>query len=55
MSLQSCYFLPDLEERLEVEKEGNEVIHILTKRGQKLGKLLSDISDFIVRELKWER
>ena len=40
---------------IEIEKEGNEIIHILTKRGQKLGTLLNSISDFIVKDLKWER
>ena len=40
---------------IEIEKEGNEIFHILTKRGQKLGKLLSSVSDFIVKDLKWTR
>ncbi|MDF1538371.1 MAG: hypothetical protein P1Q69_05670 [Candidatus Thorarchaeota archaeon] len=40
---------------IEIEKEGNEIIHILTRKGEKLGKLLSSVSDFIVRDLKWER
>ncbi len=40
---------------IEIEKEGKEIIHILTKRGQKLGSLLNSISDFIVKDLKWER
>jgi predicted transcriptional regulator len=40
---------------IEIEKEGKEIIHILTKRGQKLGTLLNSISDFIVKDLKWER
>ena len=40
---------------IEIEKEGREIIHILTKRGQKLGKLLNSISDFIVKDLKWKR
>jgi hypothetical protein len=40
---------------IEVQKEGNEIIHILTNRGQKLGRLLNSISDFIVKDLKWER
>ena len=42
-------------ELIEVEKEGKEIIHILTKKGAKLGKLLSSISDFIVKDLKWKR
>jgi len=40
---------------IEIEKEGKEIIHILTKRGQKLGSLLNSISDFIVKDLRWER
>ena len=40
---------------IEIEKEGNEIIHILTAKGKKLGKLLSSISDFIVKDLKWKR
>ena len=40
---------------VEIEKQGNEIIHILTRRGQKLGKLLHSISDFIVKDLKWKR
>ena len=40
---------------IEIEKEGREIIHILTKRGQKLGKLLNSISDFILKDLKWKR
>ena len=42
-------------ELITIEKEGNEIIHILTKKGQKLGRLLSSISDFIVKDLKWKR
>ncbi len=40
---------------IEIEKDGKEIIHILTKKGTKLGKLLSSISDFIVKDLKWKR
>lgn len=40
---------------IKIEKEGKEIFHILTKRGQKLGKLLDSISDFIVKDLKWKR
>ena len=40
---------------IEIEKEGNEIIHILTSKGKKLGKLLNSISDFIVKDLKWKR
>ena len=40
---------------IEIEKEGKEIIHKLTKKGAKLGKLLNSISDFIVRDLKWKR
>ena len=40
---------------VKIEKEGKEIIHILTKKGSKLGKLLKSISDFIVRDLKWQR
>ncbi len=42
-------------ELITVEKEGKEIIHILTKKGQKLGKLLNSIADFIVSDLKWKR
>ncbi|MHA2386848.1 MAG: hypothetical protein ACXAEE_11625 [Candidatus Thorarchaeota archaeon] len=42
-------------ELITIEKEGKEIIHILTKKGVKLGKLLSSISDFIVKDLKWRR
>ncbi len=40
---------------IEVEKEGNDIIHTLTSKGKKLGKHLSSISDFIVKDLKWKR
>lgn len=40
---------------IEIEKEGKEIIHILTKKGQKLGKLLNSIADFIIKDLKWKR
>ncbi len=40
---------------IKIQKEGKEIIHILTKRGEKLGKHLNSISDFIVRDLKWRR
>ena len=40
---------------IEIEKEGHEIIHILTKKGRKLGRLLNSISDFIVKDLKWKR
>ncbi len=40
---------------IEVEKDGNEIIHTLTNKGKKLGKLLSSVSDFIVKDLKWKR
>lgn len=39
---------------IEVEKDGNEIIHILTKKGRKLGNLLNSISNFIVKDLKWK-
>jgi predicted transcriptional regulator len=39
---------------IEIEKDGKEIIHILTKKGRKLGKLLNSISDFIVKDLKWK-
>ena len=42
-------------ELIEIEKEGKEIIHILTPRGRKLGKLLSSVADFIVKDLKWKR
>ena len=40
---------------IEVEEKGNEIIHTLTSKGKKLGKLLSSVSDFIVKDLKWKR
>lgn len=40
---------------IEVEKEGNEIIHTLTPKGKKLGKHLNNIADFIVKDLKWKR
>ncbi len=40
---------------IEVEKDGKEIIHTLTSKGKKLGKLLNSISDFIVKDLKWKR
>jgi hypothetical protein len=40
---------------IEVEKEGKEIIHKLTPKGRKLGKLLSSVADFIVKDLKWKR
>jgi predicted transcriptional regulator len=42
-------------ELITIEKEGKEIIHILTKKGAKLGRLLNSIADFIVRDLKWKR
>ena len=42
-------------ELIRIEKEGKEIIHILTKKGAKLGKLLNSISDFIIKDLKWRR
>ena len=42
-------------ELIEIEKSGNEIIHILTNRGKKLGKHLDGIANFIVRDLKWQR
>ncbi|MHA2386726.1 MAG: hypothetical protein ACXAEE_11010 [Candidatus Thorarchaeota archaeon] len=42
-------------ELITIEKEGKEIIHILTKKGAKLGRLLNSISDFIVKDLKWKR
>ncbi len=42
-------------ELVEIEKDGREIIHILTSKGRKLGKLLSSISDFIIKDLKWKR
>ena len=40
---------------IRVEKEGNELIHILTNRGKKLGRHLDAIANFIVKDLKWTR
>jgi len=40
---------------IEIEKEGNEIIHILTPKGKKLGKLLSSVANFIVKDLNWKR
>ena len=40
---------------IEIEKDGKEIIHILTNKGKKLGKLLNSVSDFIVKDLKWRR
>ncbi len=40
-------------ELITIEKEGNEIIHILTKRGNKLSGLLDSINNFIVKDLKW--
>lgn len=42
-------------EIIRVEKEGNELIHILTNRGKKLGRHLDAIANFIVKDLKWTR
>ncbi len=42
-------------ELIEIEKSGNDIIHILTNRGKKLGKHLDGIANFIVRDLKWQR
>jgi len=39
---------------IEIEKDGHEIIHILTKKGRKLGKLLNSVSDFIIKDLKWK-
>jgi predicted transcriptional regulator len=41
-------------ELVEIEKDGHEIIHILTRKGRKLGNLLNSISDFIVKDLKWK-
>jgi predicted transcriptional regulator len=41
-------------ELIKIKKEGHEIIHQLTPRGRKLGKLLNNISDFILKELKWK-
>ncbi len=40
---------------IKIEREGKEIFHILTRKGEKLGKLLSSVSDFIVKDLKWKR
>ena len=42
-------------ELIEIEKEGKEIIHILTPKGKKLGRLLGSVADFIVKDLKWKR
>jgi hypothetical protein len=42
-------------EIITVKKEGNEIIHMLTNRGKKLGKHLDAIAKFIVKDLKWTR
>ena len=42
-------------ELITIEKEGNEIIHILTKKGIKLGNLLDSVASFIVKDLKWTR
>lgn len=42
-------------ELIEIEKDGKEIIHILTPKGRKLGRLLSSVADFIVKDLKWKR
>jgi len=42
-------------ELIEVERDGKEIIHVLTKKGVKLGRLLNSISDFIIKDLRWER
>jgi predicted transcriptional regulator len=42
-------------ELIEIEKDGKEIIHILTPKGRKLGKLLNNISEFILNDLKWKR
>ncbi len=42
-------------ELITIEKEGNEIIHILTKKGVKLGNLLDSVANFIVKDLKWSR
>jgi predicted transcriptional regulator len=40
---------------IEVEKSGNELIHILTDKGRKLGRHLDAVDNFIVKDLKWTR
>ncbi|MFW9810424.1 MAG: hypothetical protein ACFFE6_13680 [Candidatus Thorarchaeota archaeon] len=42
-------------ELIEIEKDGKEIIHVLTPKGRKLGRLLSSVADFIVKDLKWKR
>ena len=42
-------------ELITTEKDGNQIFHILTPKGKKLGKLLSSIADFIVKDLNWKR
>ena len=42
-------------ELIKIEKEGKEIIHILTNRGKKLGTHLDAIANFIVKDLKWTR
>jgi hypothetical protein len=42
-------------ELIRIEKDGNQIFHILTNKGKKLGKLLSSVADFIVKDLKWKR
>ncbi len=42
-------------ELITTEKDGNQIFHILTSKGKKLGKLLSSVADFIVKDLKWKR
>ena len=39
---------------IEIEKDGHEIIHILTRKGRKLGKILNSVSEFIVKDLKWK-
>ena len=41
-------------ELIEIEKDGHEIIHILTRKGRKLGNLLNSISNFISKDLKWK-
>jgi len=41
-------------ELVEIEKDGKEIIHILTRKGRILGNLLNSISNFIVKDLKWK-
>lgn len=42
-------------ELIKIEKDGHEIIHILTPKGRKLGRLLNNIQDFILKDLKWKR